>query len=475
MTVKKWLCLLALIIVSCCATAQQLITYPAPQAVQYSMHNDDYTVRVRKPGGKWQDVYEYKVKVDLDKPQDASMVYFDMEGPVEVMVRKNNESVRQVAVRPAAYGIQPQVQGNVVTFLLTQPRKISVEFNGDKLHNLHVFARAPEKDIPLPGDTGVLYFGPGLHIPKDTVSKAFNIPSGKTVYIHGSAILRGKLVCDSVQHVRIRGRGIIDQPQEGMLIAYSEDVAVEGINFINPRHYTILGGASRNISIRNITSFSYQGWSDGLDFMSCSDVVIDDVFLRNSDDCIAIYGHRWNYYGNARNYAITNATLWADVAHPINIGLHGNTEGEGDTLENLLFKNIHILEQDEDDPDYEGCMAISCGDANLVRRVRFENVWVDDFEEGQLLNIRVVYNSKYNTGPGRGVQDIYFKNLQYNGANTTYPVIKGLDATHKVSGITFDGLRINGRLIRNAKEANIIIGPFAEHIQFKNETKNTLP
>ena len=32
-------------------------------------HNDDYTVRVRMPGGEWQDVFEYKVQVDLDKPQ----------------------------------------------------------------------------------------------------------------------------------------------------------------------------------------------------------------------------------------------------------------------------------------------------------------------------------------------------------------------------------------------------------------------
>lgn len=51
-------------------------------------HNDDYTVRVRMPGGEWQDVFEYKVQVDLDKPQDASMVQFDMGSPVEVMVKR---------------------------------------------------------------------------------------------------------------------------------------------------------------------------------------------------------------------------------------------------------------------------------------------------------------------------------------------------------------------------------------------------
>ncbi|HVV05914.1 MAG TPA: glycosyl hydrolase family 28 protein [Puia sp.] len=461
--------LLIFILMSCCAQAQQLITYPPPAPVIYSMHNDDYTVRVRRPGGKWQDLFEYKVKVDLDKVQEASMVYFDMEGPVEVMVRKNNEDIHTVRIRPAIFGIQPEVKGNVITFLLTEPRKLSVEFNGDKLHNLHIFANALEKDKPRPGDTGVIYFGPGLHLPADTVKKEFVIPSGKTVYIDGGAILRGQLVCDHVSNVHIRGRGIIDQAQEGLLVAFSDHVDVEGITFINPKHYSINGGASHHLTIRNIKSFSCQGWSDGIDLMSCSDVVIDDIFMRNSDDCIAIYGHRWNYFGNARNYTVTNAILWADIAHPINIGLHGNAGAGGDTLENMQFRNIHILEQDEDDPDYEGCIAISCGDLNLVRHLRFEHVRVDDFEEGQLVNIRVVYNRKYNTGPGRGVRDVYFKDLQYNGANTTYPLIKGLDATHKVEGVTFEGLRINGKLIRNATEANMEIGPFADNILFKNE------
>lgn len=448
------------------ALGQELVVYPPPQAVIYSMHNDDYTVRVRKPGGVWQDLFEYKVRVDLDKVQEASMVYFDMKGPVEVMVHKNNEQVHSVQIRPAAYGVRPVVQGNTITFTLAEPRKLSVEFNGDKRRNLHLFAKAIEAVRPAAGDPNVLYFGPGLHLPKDTVRKEFRISSGKTVYIHGSAVLRGMLVCDSVRNVRILGRGIIDQPREGVGITHSDSVEVNGINFINPRHYTVFGGASRGLTIKNITSFSSQGWSDGIDLMSCSDVRIDDVFMRNSDDCIAVYGHRWNYFGNARNYEVTNATLWADVAHPINIGIHGNTRHEGDTLENLLFRNIHILEQDEDDPDYQGCMAITCGDANLIRHVRFEDVYVDDFEEGQLLNIRVVYNSKYNTGPGRGVRDISFKNIYYQGAHTTAPVIRGLDAQHNVEGVRFENIRVNGKRVTAPSGIHLQVGPFANGVVF---------
>jgi hypothetical protein len=449
--------------------AQQLVTYPAPQAVVYSMHNDDYTVKVRKPGGEWQDLYEYNVKVDLDKPQDASMVYFDFSGSVEVFVRKNNGDIRSVKIRPSSYGIKPIQNGNCISFTLTEPKKISIEFNGDKLHNLHLFANPIETYHPDPSDTNVIYFGPGVHIPKDQPGEAFNIPSGKTVYIAGGAIVRGKLLCDKVKNVRITGRGIIDRPQRGVEIRNSSNITVDGIIVIDPKHYTIFAGGSDHITLHNLKSFSASSWSDGLDFMSCSDVSVDDVFLRNSDDCIAVYGHRWEFYGDAKNYSVTNSILWADVAHTINIGVHGNPEKNGEVIEDLLFKNIEILELDEDDPISEGCMAIQAGDMNLVRNVRFEDIRVDDFQEGKLLQLRVAFYDKYNSAPGRGIENIHFKNISYNGVNNSLSIIKGLDKDHMVQGVIFENLRINGKLITTAEEGNIKVGAFAKNIVFKNE------
>jgi hypothetical protein len=448
--------------------AQQLITYPPPQAVVYSMHNDDYTVKVRKPGGEWQDLYEYNVKVDLDKPQDASMVYFDFSGTVEVFVKKNNSNVQSVKIRPSSYGIKPVLNDNCITFTLTEPKKISIEFDGDKLHNLHLFANPVETEHPDPSDPNVVYFGPGVHLPKDLPGNAFNITSGKTVYIAGGAIVRGKLMCDKVQNVRIIGRGIIDQPERGVEIRHSSNVTVDGIIVVNPKHYTVFGGGSDHINIHNIKSFSANPWSDGLDFMSCSDVKIDDVFMRNSDDCIAVYAHRWEFYGDAKNYTVTNSALWADVAHTINIGVHGNTEKNGEVIENLLFKNIEILELDEDDPSAEGCMAIQAADLNLVRNVRFEDIRVDNFQEGKLLQLKVAFFDKYNAAPGRGVENVYFKNISYNGMNDSPSVINGLNKDHLVKDVTFENLRINGKLITNAEEANIQVGEFSKNITFKN-------
>ena len=88
-------------------------------------------------------------------------------------------------------------------------------------------------------------------------------------------------------------------------------------------------------------------------------MTIKDVFLRNSDDCIAVYGHRGAFYGDVHNIAVKNSILWADKAHPINIGVHGEDDKEKNIIENLTFHNIDILEQKESLVAAQGCMAIT--------------------------------------------------------------------------------------------------------------------
>ncbi len=258
------------------------------------------TVRVRVPGGDWKDLFEYNVQVDMDRVQDASMVQFDMGSPVEVMVKKNNGMIHEVDIRPQARKVQYVQNKNVITFTLDKPQYLSVEFNGDRLHNLHLFANPMETETYSEEEKGVMYFGPGVHRPKDLPNNQIRIPGNTTVYLAPGAVLaKAKLLLDKVENVRIIGRGILDHPVRGIEITDSKNIVIDGITVVNPDHYTVSGGGAEGMTIKNLKSFSYQGWSDGLDFMSCSDVVIDDVFLRNSDDCIAIYTHRWNYYGDS--------------------------------------------------------------------------------------------------------------------------------------------------------------------------------
>ncbi|WP_099146629.1 glycosyl hydrolase family 28 protein [Bacteroides sp. KFT8] len=460
---RKWL--LAVSVAFSTIVSAQLVTYP--EGVDTGMsHNDDYTVRVRVPGGEWKDLFEYNVNVDMDKVQSASMVQFDMGSPVEVMMKKNNGLIQDVQIRPLAKGIRHTVNRNAILFTLEKPQYLSVEFNGDRLHNLHLFANPLETEIYTENNEKVMYFGPGVHRPQDVPNNQIQIPSNTTVYLAPGAVVKAKLLVDKAENVRIMGRGILDHPIRGIEVTHSKNVLIDGITVVNPDHYTVFGGESNGLTIKNLKSFSCKGWSDGIDMMCCNEVLIDNVFMRNSDDCIAIYAHRWSYYGGSKNVILQNSVLWADIAHPINIGGHGNAACEkGETIENITIRNIDILEHDEDDPPYQGCMAIDCGDKNLVRKVLFEDIRVESIQEGRLFHVNVRFNPKYDKQPGRGIEDITFRNIIYNGIGESPSLLQGFDKERGVKNVTFENVVINGIRMKNTDD--FITNEFVKGIKVK--------
>lgn len=447
------------------AAQAQLLTYP--EGLQTGMpHNDDYTVKVRQPGGEWKDLFEYLVQVDMDKVQDASMVQFDMGSPVEVMVKKNNGAVREVDIRPLSKKISFKQVSNTIFFTLDKPQYLSVEFNGDRLHNLHLFANPLQTVTYNKEEKGVMYFGPGVHRPKDLPNNQIRIPSNTVVYLAPGAVVKAKLLVANAENVTITGRGILDHPLRGIEITDSKNILVDGITVVNPDHYTVFGGGSQGVTIRNLKSFSCKGWSDGIDMMCCRNVLVDNVFMRNSDDCIALYNHRWNWWGGSDSITVQNSILWADIAHPINVGGHGDPESqEGETIQNILFKNIDILEHDEDDPPYQGCMAVDCGDKNHVRNVTFEDIRVENIQEGRLFYIKVRFNQKYDKAPGSGIDGIHFRHITYTGVGENPSVIQGHDQNRQVRNVTFEDVVINGRKMTDLK--GIETNEYIEGVEMK--------
>ncbi len=181
-------------------------------------------------------------------------------------------------------------------------------------------------------------------------------------------------------------------------------------------------------------------------FGGSSDILFDRVFCRNSDDCTTAYATRKGFSGSVRNVRMTNSTLWADVAHPIFIGLHGNP-AVGDSLVNLSYDNLDIICQSEPQVDYQGCLAINCGDGNYVKDVTFDNIRIEEILQGSILQVKVGWNSKYCTAAGAGVENVLFRNIRYYGRTPNMSVITGYDPARKVKGITFEGLKINGRTV----------------------------
>ena len=111
-------------------------------------------------------------------------------------------------------------------------------------------------------------------------------------------------------------------------------------------------------------------------------------------------------------------------------------------------------------------MAITCSDNNLIRSITYENIRVEDFQEGQLFNFRVVYNEKYSGAPGRGIENVLLKNIQCDGNSANPSIISGYDKNRMVKGVRIDGLKINGRLIENIADGDIRVGEFSDNLTF---------
>lgn len=464
-----WICVLTGTV-----TGAKVEVAGAPQGISL---NNDFTVKVRSEGkSKWVLVPTYLVKVDEVRGtkhhvEHASMATFDFSEKVEIEVTYNKGKIDSARVRPLSYDIPFTIEGNTLQFSLEKPANLSVEVNGDIFHNLHLFANPLDTFKVDKKNPDLIYFGPGIH---RFEGGEFRIPSGKTVYVAGGAVMMGRMLIENVHDVKLLGRGIIDPSVKmGVRIANSRNVYVEGLMATQ-----CATGGSDSVTIRNVKVISYFGWGDGMNVFSSRNVLFDRVFCRTSDDCTTVYGTRLGFEGPSSNITMQNSTLWADVAHPIFIGIHGNVD-KPEILENLNYVNIDILDHKEKQLNYQGCLAINAGDENLIRNVRFEDIRIENFRQGQLVNLRIFFNEKYCKAPGRGIENVVFKNVSYTGNRAEISVIEGYDAQRKVRNIRFENLRINGQIISDdmpgkpkwyhtGDMARIYVGPHVDGVSFLN-------
>ncbi|MFJ5303414.1 glycosyl hydrolase family 28 protein [Streptomyces sp. NPDC088350] len=430
----------------------KLVTYPRPTAMPT---NTGFQVRVRTaPDGAWQtlDIYrpqfeEINANTGSGKVYSSSMVYFDFDGPVEIEVTYLKGGTTKARVRPDALGITPELLGDTLRFTLDEPKDVVVQINDETFDALHLITNSVDCTPPSADDPNVLYFGPGVHT---VTGNVLTVPSGKTVYLAGGAVLTAQVYFKDVERSRLTGRGVLyNNPGGAILCEGSENIRVEDVIILNPAGYAGTFAESRNVRVTKARAFSSRGNGDGFDVFSSTGITFDGCFMRNSDDCIAIYCHRWNYYGDTRDITVKNCTLWADVAHPINVGTHGNTDAP-ESIENLVIENIDILDHREPQMNYQGCIALNPGDSNLIKNVRIEDVRIEDFRWGQVICMKVMFNTKYNTSVGRGIEDVYVKNLSYTGTRANPSLLLGYDAEHAINNVTFENLVINGVVVADS-------------------------
>jgi len=214
-------------------------------------------------------------------------------------------------------------------------------------------------------------------------------------------------------------------------IKNTNNVEMSGIILMDAPMWTTTFNNCRDVLVKDTKTICYVINSDGINIVNTQNAIIEDVFVRSGDDCIAIKGlHRSKNRANVNNVWVRNSTLWADQANAIEIG-HETSMFE---IKDVHFSNIDILEQRFKTLGYHA-IDITHADSAYIHNIYFDNIRVERCL--RLLGIRI-NKSRWMSSETRGiVENIYFKDITTFDSDGIY--LYGYDLEYPVKNIVFEG------------------------------------
>lgn len=421
----------------------------------------------RKHGSLWNDWDNSRKQRDT-----MSFSIIDTDFPVKMRIRKNGGSFSRVEVRPSIYGIEPVLCGdNTVEITLPSADKgnVSVEFDGDRYHNLFIYASEPDTGKPEPDDPAVKYFGPGIHQPG-----TINLESGQTLYIDYGATVYANVVT-SGSDITIAGHGILS----GEKMEHKGDSQYSWGDFLIRHNMT--GGAVRNFTIRDITMIDSPGWNliipqtdgvtvsgvkmiswelngDGIDIVCCRDVDINNCFIRTYDDCITLK-RRFivTPMTDVSNVRISGCLVWADYARGIVVGPEaGNYSGQGSIHGIEISDCVFLHHKRSLNDDLRSAFAIGQGSdgrtglwsgtnpPNAISDIKARNLVFDNID----VTGRAVAIWQYKGTPKVEMTDVLFDGIRIvDNAGNNYPPVTIMTGGSTIKGLEFRNFTINGKAL----------------------------
>lgn len=404
--------------------------------------------------------------------ETAAFAYFDLKGEVEVEVTVPN-SILSVKILPASAGVSHTINGRTIKFKLTKPEKLTVEVNGRWVSCLHLFANAFETDVPDADDPNVIYYGPGIH----RVSSRDITSSNRTIYIAGGAVV--KAIIDPTEsytinqhglrtyaptfmlrgnNITVKGRGILDASEctthaRELIFTQGQNISIEGIIIKDAPIWTMPIMNTSNVTVDNVKILGYRANSDGIDICNSTDVTVKNCFIRTLDDLVVVKTLS-GFPNKSERIVVENCILWSEVAHALSIGAEITKD-----IEDVTFRNCDIIH----DKGREWSLRVYQSDKARVNNVRFENIRIE--ESKKFISLWIGESSNWSTDPERGhISNVTFKDITAQGNPLTVE-LTGYDNAHKVEGVTFDNVTVNGSFLqwsqvtRNAYVSGISITP----------------
>jgi len=451
---------------------------------------------------------------DINSEQSVAWTCFSFSGEISIEVKRLKEPIKTYKILPSSAEISAKVDGNLLKFSLSEPRKLAVVINGDYLNPLFLFADAPEVGIPdknapgtlviKPGDNyikikektkkaSVLWFEPGVH----QIGVAFEVFSNQTIYLAGGAYLIGTLHGMMASNVSICGRGVLagdsisrekifqmksnqdnsirvaermkyhainmlstenqenwntfaDYPGKGC-----DNLNIEGITIASPRQFFIRAhGVPITVhNVKMVGSWPYN--TDGFSGIGQANTTIYDCFFNCNDDAIYVSPNYCN---------IHHCTFWQGNNGCVFQFSWGSspTHHKGGYIHDCdIIHNGHVGEANN--RMIIGSRKSGPGD---ISDIYFKNIRI----EGPVWSLfRLETNGSGALG---SIYNIRFENISVNGPVINKNRIKssiglkeGETSTSWIKDISFKNVLINGKPL---SEDDIEIGNFqVKNIQFE--------
>ncbi len=431
----------------------QVVTYPPSENItpenEFIMPSNQYAVEVIH-NGKVTGCFTYMMNAlqYTNRVKTTSWASFSFEGKVTVRVKKLQGKVDYCAVLPTSKGIEVRKSENHVEFDLEEPGQFSVDFQKGVVidHPMLIFADPPETSIPDRNDPNVTWFGPGVH----SLGDNYRVHSDQTIYIEGGAYVKGRLVADGAENVKILGRGILSGEEfpvrsSGFLVNLrnSNNLIIDGITVVHAPSHNIVTTGMNHVA----RWVKVMGWWFSTDGINLGDNgLVEYCFTKVNDDAIRLYND---------NSMARHCVIWQmENGSPFQIGWGGGS------ARNFYAKDIDIIHVESYyDNENESVFCAIKGTGGINSRYLYEDIRIENCD-WQIFRIVTMPNRWVKWDPESGsVCDIIFRNITVYGQQKMRNIIKGHDEKHRVYDITFENLEMNGKLIRSAEEGNFFIDP----------------
>jgi len=201
---------------------------------------------------------------------------------------------------------------------------------------------------------------------------------------------------------RIFGKGYYLRPNFVQFIK-CKNILLEDITITNSPMWIIHPVLSENITIKNVKTISDGPNTDGCDPESCKNVLIDNCYFDNGDDCIAIKSGR-NLDGRRINVPSENIIVRNSIMKDGHGGVSIGSEISGSC------RNVFIEKCKMDSPNLDRALRIK---SNSYRGGIVENIFMRNVEVGEVSNAVVNLNMRYDPNEGNdGKYPPVFRNIK---------------------------------------------------------------